>query len=227
MRLILLGSPGAGKGTQAIKLSEFFQIPQISTGDMLRTAIDQNTALGQTAQKLMQAGTLIPDNIIIDLIKTRIQDTDCNNGFLFDGFPRTIAQAEALQNMQIKLDHVIEIIVPDLDIIQRLSGRRIHQASGRTYHLHFNKPLREGFDNITNEPLVQRNDDQEETIVNRLKIYHQQTEPLISFYKNLSTHDIHHQPQLHRLSGIGSVAIIFANIIAAITTKNSNYHHEH
>ena len=183
MRLILLGPPGAGKGTQAQFLTEHFQIPQISTGDMLRAAISAGTELGKQAKAFMDAGKLVTDEIIIGLVKERIAQDDCQNGFLLDGFPRTIAQADALKDNNIQIDAVIEIKVPDELIVQRLSGRRIHPASGRSYHIKYNPPKEEGKDDITGEPLIQRDDDKEETILARLKVYHEQTAPLVDYYQ--------------------------------------------
>lgn len=182
MRIILLGSPGSGKGTQAQFITEKHGIPQISTGDMLRAAVKAETPLGVEAKKVMDAGELVSDEIILALIKQRIAQADCANGYLLDGFPRTIAQAEGLIEMQVDIDHVIEIAVDDAEIIKRLSGRRVHLASGRTYHIEFNKPRKEGLDDVTHEPLIQREDDSEETVKKRLQVYHQQTKPLVNFY---------------------------------------------
>lgn len=183
MRLILLGAPGAGKGTQAAFLCQKFGIPQISTGDMLRAAVKAGTELGLAAKKVMDAGGLVSDDIIIGLVKERIQQADCANGFLFDGFPRTIPQAEAMKVAGVKIDYVLEIDVPDSAIIERMSGRRVHVASGRTYHVVFNPPKVEGKDDVTGEDLVIRADDEETTVRKRLDIYHQQTEPLVGYYK--------------------------------------------
>ena len=185
MKIILLGAPGAGKGTQSNFLKEKFKIPQISTGDMLREAVSDNSELGQKVKVFMDSGQLVPDQLIIDLVKERIQKNDCNNGFLFDGFPRTIPQAEALLAADINIDFVIEINVSDEVIIERLSGRRVHPKSGRIYHIKYSPPKNEGLDDVTGEPLIIRDDDSRETIVKRLHTYHQQTEPLINFYKNL------------------------------------------
>lgn len=216
MRLMLLGGPGAGKGTQALKLIDYFKIPQISTGDMLRSAIAAGTALGLSAKKIMDAGQLVSDEIIIDLVKERLQQDDCHNGFLFDGFPRTIPQADALKDANIKLDHVIEIAVPDEEIISRISGRRVHVASGRVYHIKFQPPLKEGLDDVTGEPLEQRADDSEETIRRRLAVYHQQTEPLVHYYQEWAKSKDPVAPQFHRVSGIGSVDSIFQDILRCI-----------
>jgi adenylate kinase len=209
MRLMLLGGPGAGKGTQAQKLIDFFNIPQISTGDMLRAAISAGTELGRCAKAVMDAGKLVSDEIIINLVKERLQQPDCRNGFLFDGFPRTIPQADALKSANIKLDHVVEIAVPDEEIIKRISGRRVHLASGRIYHISFNPPITEGIDDVTGEFLVQRDDDSEETITKRLEVFHKQTEP--------SNSD--DAPVFHRINGIGNTDNIFSNILSAISTK--------
>ncbi len=186
MRIILLGSPGSGKGTQAQFITKKYEIPQISTGDMLRAAVRAGTPLGVEAKKVMDAGGLVSDEIILGLISERIVEADCDNGFLLDGFPRTIAQAEGLNAMGIAIDHVIEIAVEDDDIINRMSGRRVHLESGRSYHLEFNPPARPGLDDVTGDPLVQREDDQEETVRKRLDVYHQQTKPLVDFYQEAS-----------------------------------------
>ncbi|MSQ80662.1 MAG: adenylate kinase [Candidatus Methylopumilus sp.] len=182
MRIILLGAPGAGKGTQAQILKDKFNIPQISTGDMLRTAIKANTKLGLEAKKFMDSGALVPDKLIIELVKERIQDDDCKQGFLLDGFPRTIPQAEAMKHATITIDMVIEIDVPDDVILERLSGRRTHLASGRIYHIHNNPPKIQGKDDVTGEALIQRDDDKKETILKRLDVYHSQTKPLVNYY---------------------------------------------
>lgn len=231
MRLMLLGGPGAGKGTQALKLTDHFNIPQISTGDMLRSAIAAGTELGKSAKQIMDAGQLVSDEIIIALVKERLQQADCQRGFLFDGFPRTIPQADALQDAHIRLDHVIEIAVPDEEIIKRISGRRVHPASGRVYHLQFNPPQNEGIDDLTGEPLIQRDDDKEETIKQRLAVYHKQTEPLVNYYKQLE-HEAKltqgHAPHFHRINGIGSVENIFDRIMTCISVSRSahaNLHH--
>lgn len=199
MRVILLGAPGAGKGTQAQYIMEKHGIPQISTGDMLRTAVKEGTSLGLKVKDIMASGGLVSDDIIIALVKERIQKADCANGFLFDGFPRTIPQAEAMQTEGVEIDHIVEIHVDDKEIITRLSGRRVHEASGRIYHLIHKAPKQDGKDDETGETLVQREDDQEETVRKRLDVYHDQTEPLVDFYKKLSG------PKYHRVEGIGSV----------------------
>ena len=189
MRIILLGGPGAGKGTQAGFIKEKFGIPQISTGDMLRAHVKQGTELGRQAKAVMDAGGLVPDEIIIGMVKTRLQDDDCRKGYLFDGFPRTIPQAEAMKAAGVPIDAVVEIAVDDEEIIRRMSGRRVHLASGRTYHQVFNPPKVADHDDITGEPLIQRDDDKEEVVRNRLQVYHQQTRPLVDFYSGLSRRD--------------------------------------
>lgn len=203
MRIILLGPPGAGKGTQAQFLMEKFNIPQISTGDMLRAAVKESTELGKEVGAIMQSGALVPDSIIIALVKERITNPDCNNGFLFDGFPRTIPQAEALQVAGVPIDFVLEISVPDEEIIKRLSGRRVHEQSGRVYHVIYNPPKQDGLDDETNEPLIQREDDKEDTVKNRLDVYHDQTEPLVSFYRNQAHSDA--SVKYIQINGMGSV----------------------
>lgn len=199
MRMILLGAPGAGKGTQARFLTEKYAIPQISTGDMLRAAVAAGSELGRQVESVMEKGGLVTDEIIISLVKERILQDDCANGFLFDGFPRTIPQAEALVEADINIDIVLEIYVPDDEIVKRLSGRRVHQASGRIYHIDHHPPKTPGVDDVTGDPLIQREDDKEETVRNRLKVYHQQTEPLVKFYKHQS--DV----QFIRVDGVGSI----------------------
>jgi adenylate kinase len=229
---MLLGGPGAGKGTQALKLIDYFNIPQISTGDMLRSAITAGSELGKSAKKIMDAGQLVSDEIIIALVKERLQKPDCQRGFLFDGFPRTIPQADALQEAHVRLDHVIEIAVPDEEIIRRISGRRVHPASGRIYHIQFNPPVKEGLDDMTGEPLIQRDDDKEETVRQRLAVYHKQTEPLVNYYKRLEheanlSHGL--APQFHRINGLGSVESIFEKIISCLSLSRSTHadlHHE-
>ena len=211
MRIILLGSPGSGKGTQAQFITEKFAIPQISTGDMLRAAVREGTPLGIEAKKVMDAGGLVSDEIILGLIKERIAQADCNNGYLLDGFPRTIAQAEGLANMGVELDYVIEISVDDEEIIKRMSGRRVHPASGRTYHVIFNPPKQEGVDDVTGEALIQRDDDQEETVRKRLEVYHQQTKPLVGFYSAAGQ-----SAQFASIPGVGSVADITAKLLAVL-----------
>lgn len=184
MRIILLGSPGSGKGTQAQFITEKYAIPQISTGDMLRAAVREGTPLGIEAKKVMDSGGLVSDEIILGLIQERIAKQDCRNGFLLDGFPRTIAQAEGLEGMGVKIDHVIDIEVDDEEIIKRMSGRRVHLQSGRSYHIQYNPPQTEGVDDVTGEPLIQRDDDKEETVRKRLNVYHEQTKPLVSYYSD-------------------------------------------
>lgn len=213
MRLILLGGPGAGKGTQAKFITEHFHIPQISTGDMLRAAVKAGTPLGQQAKAVMDAGELVSDDIIIGLVKERIQADDCKNGFLFDGFPRTLVQAEAIREAGIPLDYVIEIQVDDEEIIHRISGRRVHPASGRVYHVDYNPPKVPGQDDETGEPLVQRDDDKEETIRKRLAVYHEQTKPLIDYYRGL---DDPNAPVFSRVSGVGDVDSIYKSIMAIL-----------
>ncbi len=201
MRIILLGAPGAGKGTQAKFIMDSFKIPQISTGDMLRTAIREGTPLGLKVKDVMESGGLVSDDLIISLVKERIAQDDCKNGFLFDGFPRTIPQAQALADANIIIDHVLEFHVDDEEIVSRLSGRRVHTESGRVYHVEHNPPKTPGVDDITGEPLIQRVDDQEDTIRKRLSVYHEQTEPLVGFYKQLS--DAHGLPKCSRVNGVG------------------------
>lgn len=216
MRVILLGAPGAGKGTQAQYISEAFGIPQISTGDMLRAAVKASTPLGLAAKKVMDEGDLVPDDIIISLVKERLEQSDCTNGCLFDGFPRTLAQAEALKAEGIRIHHIIEINVPDEEIIKRMSGRRVHLASGRTYHIKFNPPAVTDRDDVTGEPLVQRDDDCEETVRKRLKAYHELTELLVGYYRHLSMNGTADAPKYSRITGIGSVEQIKEEIIAAL-----------
>ncbi|WP_372778060.1 adenylate kinase [Litorivivens sp.] len=202
MRVILLGPPGAGKGTQAQFICEHYAIPQISTGDMLRAAVKAESELGLQVKEVMTSGGLVSDEIIIALVKERIKEADCANGFLFDGFPRTIPQAEALQEAGVTIDKVLEIAVADEEIVSRMSGRRVHEASGRTYHVVNNPPKQEGVDDVTGEPLVQREDDQEDTVRKRLSVYHEQTKPLVDFYQQLSGADA---PTYARVEGVGSV----------------------
>lgn len=220
MRLMLLGGPGAGKGTQALRLIERYKIPQISTGDMLRTAISKKTALGLSAQSIMETGGLVSDDIIIGLVKERLSHSDCKNGFLFDGFPRTIIQANALKDAQIVLDHVVEIAVNDDEIIERISGRRIHLASGRVYHIVNQAPKNEGFDDLTNEPLIQREDDKEETIKKRLEVYKKQTAPLIDYYKNWADSGDEKAPKFHKIYGTGSVETVFSEILKCLEQED-------
>jgi adenylate kinase len=216
MRVILLGGPGAGKGTQATYIKDRYRIPQISTGDMLRAAVKQGTPLGLEAKKVMDAGGLVSDEIILGLVKERIAQDDCANGFLFDGFPRTLAQADALQAQGVGIDAVVEIDVDDREIIKRMSGRRVHLASGRTYHVLFNPPREEGKDDQTGEPLVQRDDDKEETVRQRLKVYHDQTEPLIGYYSRWAEAGGKGAPRYIRIAGIGRVEEIRDAIFAAL-----------
>jgi adenylate kinase len=216
MRIILLGGPGAGKGTQANYIKDKYRIPQISTGDMLRAAVKQGTPLGLEAKKVMDAGGLVSDDIILGLVKERIAQQDCANGFLFDGFPRTLAQAEALKDQGVTIDAVIEIDVADEEIIKRMSGRRVHPASGRTYHLVFNPPRQEGKDDETGEPLVQRDDDKEETVRQRLKVYHDQTEPLIGYYSRWAEQGGDAAPRYIRIPGVGKVEQIRDAIFAVL-----------
>jgi adenylate kinase len=216
MRIILLGAPGAGKGTQANYIREKFDIPQISTGDMLRAAVKAGTPLGLEAKKYMDAGALVPDDVIIGLVQERIKDADCANGFLFDGFPRTIPQAEALRQAGVTIDYVVEIDVPDEEIIRRMSGRRVHLASGRTYHVIFNPPKVAGKDDVTGEELIQREDDQEETVRKRLQVYHSQTKPLVDYYARWAASGQPGAPKHVKISGIGPVEAIRDAIFAAL-----------
>lgn len=213
MRLILLGAPGAGKGTQAQYICEKYGIPQISTGDMLRAAVKAQSDLGIAAKKVMDAGGLVSDEIIIGLVKERILDDDCAGGFLFDGFPRTIPQAEAMVDAGVNIDHVVEIAVDDEEIVARLSGRRVHPGSGRVYHVRYNRPQQDGLDDETGEPLVQRDDDTEATVRKRLEVYYSQTSPLIDFYQNLSGDNA---PGYHKVEGVGSVESIRDKVFAAL-----------
>ena len=216
MRLILLGAPGAGKGTQATFICQHYGIPQISTGDMLRAAVKAGTPLGQQAKQVMDSGGLVSDDIIIGLVKERITQADCAQGFLFDGFPRTIPQAEAMKSAGVKLDFVLEIDVPFDAIIERMSGRRAHVASGRTYHLKFNPPKVAGLDDVTGEPLIQRDDDKEETVRKRLDVYSAQTRPLVDYYSNWAKTDPQGAPQYRAINGLGSVEDIKARAFAAL-----------
>ncbi len=216
MRLVLLGGPGAGKGTQALRLMKLFNIPQISTGDMLRAAIAAGSPLGLSAKKIMDAGQLVSDDIMIGLVKERLALDDCRQGFLLDGFPRTIPQADALKQAGIVLDYVIEIKVDDDEIVRRISGRRVHPASGRVYHIEYNPPTQAGLDDETGDPLILRDDDQESIIRKRLDIYHEQTEPLVEYYHRWAEeHDIH-SPAFHMISGEGTVDAIFERILNVI-----------
>lgn len=213
MRVILLGPPGAGKGTQAQFICEKYTIPQISTGDMLRAAIKAQTELGLQVKQVMDSGELVSDDIIIALVKERIQQSDCVNGFLLDGFPRTIPQAQALLDAGVDIDAVLEIVVDDEQIVERISGRRVHEASGRVYHTVFNPPKQPGIDDETAEPLIQRPDDSEQTVRTRLQVYHEQTSPLVGFYQNLASENI---VRYHRVEGIGTVEDITNKVITAL-----------
>ena len=214
MQIILLGAPGAGKGTQAKFISDHLNIPQISTGDMLRASVSKGTELGLKAKVLMEKGELVPDDLILDLVKDRISEKDCANGFLFDGFPRTLDQANALKDKGIKIDCVIEIMVDDDEIIQRMSGRRVHTTSGRTYHIKYNPPKQENIDDETGEPLIQRPDDNEETVRKRLAIYHDQTSPLVDFYKKSSL--VQNGNKYIEVNGVGDISTIQEQIKKAL-----------
>lgn len=216
MRLILLGAPGAGKGTQATYICSKFGIPQISTGDMLRAAVKAGTPMGLAAKKIMDAGALVSDDIIIGLVKERLGQPDCANGFLFDGFPRTIPQADALKSAGVALDYVLEFDVPFSAIIERISGRRSHPASGRTYHLRFNPPKSPGLDDLTGEPLIQRDDDKEETVKKRLEVYSAQTRPLVDYYSQWARAEPKVAPRYRTINGEGSVDEIRARVEAAL-----------
>ena len=215
MNIILLGPPGAGKGTQASHICEKFNIPQISTGDMLRAAVVARTAIGLKAKKVIDEGNLVSDDIIIELVKERIQSQDCKNGYLFDGFPRTIAQADALKLEDIKIDYVVEVQVPDEDIVVRMSGRRVHLSSGRTYHIVFNPPNVENKDDLTGDDLIQRVDDQEEIVRDRLSIYHEQTQPLVKYYREIA---LKHNSvtKFYAISGVGTLDEVKTRINAAL-----------
>jgi adenylate kinase len=218
MRLILLGAPGAGKGTQAAFICQKYGIPQISTGDMLRSAVKAGTPLGLAAKKVMDSGALVGDDIIIGLVKERLAQPDCANGFLFDGFPRTIPQADAMKAAGVKLDYVLEIDVPFEAIVERMSGRRSHTASGRTYHVKFKPPKVPGLDDVTGEPLIQREDDKEETVKKRLEVYSAQTRPLVDYYSNWAKADPANAPKYRAISGTGSVEEITARALAALSS---------
>ncbi|GGY45084.1 adenylate kinase [Bacterioplanes sanyensis] len=216
MRVILLGAPGAGKGTQAQFICDKFAIPQISTGDMLRAAVKAGTELGLKVKEIMETGGLVSDDIIIDLVKERIQADDCANGFLFDGFPRTIPQAQAMLDAGVAIDHVVEIDVDDEEIVKRLSGRRVHPGSGRVYHVEYNPPATAGKDDVSGEDLIQRDDDQEETVRKRLAVYHEQTAPLVNFYQQLQQEKGEQAPQYHHIAGVGSLDDIKNAVLSAL-----------
>lgn len=216
MRLILLGAPGAGKGTQASYIKERFNIPQISTGDMLRAAVKEGTPLGIAAKKVMDAGGLVSDDIIIGLVKDRLKQPDCANGYLFDGFPRTIPQADAMKEAGVAIDYVLEIDVPDDAIIERMSGRRVHPASGRTYHVKYNPPKVAGKDDVTGEELIQRDDDREDTVKKRLSVYHDQTEVLVGYYNDWARSGTPGAPKYRKIAGVGAVEEIRDRAFAAL-----------
>ena len=217
MRLVLLGPPGAGKGTQAAFIKRHFGIPQISTGDMLRAAVKAGTPLGIAAKKIMDAGKLVSDDVIVGLVRDRLKDPDCRNGYLFDGFPRTIPQAEAMRDCGVGLDYVVEMDVGENDIIERMSGRWVHPASGRSYHVKFNPPRSAGRDDVSGEALVQRDDDREETVRARLQVYRQQTQPLVEYYTRWAASGDARAPRYRRISGLGTVEQIRERILAALT----------
>ena len=216
MRVVLLGGPGAGKGTQAAYITERYGIPQISTGDMLRAAIRSGSAMGAEVKVLMDAGRLVPDEAIVELVAERVAAADCANGYLLDGFPRTIPQAEAMRERGIRIDAVVEITVPDDDIIERMSGRRVHPGSGRTYHVQFNPPAREGIDDVTGEPLVQRDDDREATVRHRLNVYSEQTAPIIEYYRSWEVDDRRSAPSVSRVDGLGSLSDVRDRVFAVL-----------
>lgn len=216
MKLILLGAPGAGKGTQAAFISKKYGIPQISTGDMLRAAVKAGTPLGVEAKKIMDAGGLVRDDLIIGLVKERLKEADCQSGYMFDGFPRTIPQADAMKEAGVAIDFVLEIDVPDSEIVGRMSGRRVHVASGRTYHIKFNPPKVEGKDDVTGEPLIQRDDDREETVLKRLDVYHQQTEALVGYYGKWAESGAAGAPKYRKVSGMGKVEDVRDSAFAAL-----------
>ena len=217
MRLILLGAPGAGKGTQAAFIKEHFKIPQISTGDMLRAAVKAGTPMGLAAKKVMDAGGLVSDDIIIGLVKDRLKEPDCASGYLFDGFPRTLPQADAMKDAGVLIDYVLEIDVPDSSIIERMSGRRVHTASGRTYHVSFNPPKVAGKDDVTGEELIQRDDDREETVKKRLEVYHGQTKLLVGYYNDWATSGKPGAPKYRKIAGVGPVDVIRDSAFAALS----------
>jgi adenylate kinase len=216
MRLILLGPPGAGKGTQAGYIKDAYRIPQISTGDMLRAAVKAGTPLGLAAKKVMDSGALVSDDIIIGLVRERLHEPDCRAGYLFDGFPRTIPQADALRNAPVPIDVVLEIAVPDEAIVERMSGRRVHAASGRSYHVRFHPPKAAGRDDVTGEPLIQRDDDREEIVRKRLDVYHAQTAPLVAYYRDWAATGDARAPRYRKVDGLGSVDAIRDAVLAAL-----------
>jgi adenylate kinase len=216
MRFILLGPPGAGKGTQAAFITKKYSVPQISTGDMLRAAIKAGTELGMKAKKIMDAGQLVPDDVILGLVKHRLEEPDCAGGCLFDGFPRTLAQAEAMKNAGVRIDYVIEITVPDEEIIERMSGRRVHLASGRSYHVKFNPPKVADKDDVTGEPLILRQDDEPQTVKARLRVYHDQTHPLVEYYSKWQSSGDPNAPRYRKVTGTGAVEQIRDRVFAAI-----------
>jgi adenylate kinase len=218
MKIILLGPPGAGKGTQANFIKESFNIPQISTGDMLRAAVSAGTPLGLEAKKIMDVGDLVSDDIILNLVKERIRQDDCRQGYLFDGFPRTIVQAEGLKNIGVNIEFVVELQADDDEIVKRMSGRRVHLASGRTYHVIFNPPKQADVDDESGEPLIQRDDDQEDTVRNRLKVYHEQTSPLIDYYANMASTEAENALKYLQINGMGDVEEIKTSIIEGLKT---------
>ena len=216
MRLILLGPPGAGKGTQAVFIKQLYGIPQISTGDMLRAAVQAGTPLGLAAKKVMDSGALVSDDIIIALVKERLKAVDCAQGYLFDGFPRTIPQADAMKNAAVPIDFVLDIAVPDAAIVERMSGRRVHPASGRSYHVKFNPPKVAGRDDLTGEPLIQRDDDKEETVKKRLAVYHAQTEPLVAYYREWAKSGDPRAPKYQAIDGLKDVDVVRESALAAL-----------
>lgn len=216
MRLILLGPPGAGKGTQATFITQAYGIPQISTGDMLRGAVNAGSPLGLAAKKVMDRGALVSDDIIIGLVKERLKEPDCSKGYLFDGFPRTIPQADSMKDAAVRIDYVLEIDVPDRSIVERMSGRRVHVASGRTYHIKFNPPKVAGKDDLTGDDLIQRDDDREETVLKRLTVYHAQTEPLIAYYAKWAAQGDGKAPAFRRVNGLASVESVRDACLAAL-----------
>lgn len=219
MKLILLGAPGAGKGTQSAFICKQFNIPQISTGDMLRAHVKNQTELGKKAKTFMDSGALVPDDLIIQMVKERLKEKDCQNGYLFDGFPRTIAQAQALKNQNVELWHVLEIDVPDEAVIERMSGRRVHLPSGRTYHIKHNPPKVAGKDDVTGEDLIHRDDDQEATVKKRLHVYHEQTKPLVNFYQQWHQSQDKQAPKVHKVHGVGNLEEITQNILNVLNQK--------